>query len=145
VGIRGLGQGVAQSVVEGVVDQPAARPDPDRAVGTIQLPLAQGLALLLNQKLRGRGVFRLLFFAPFVLSEVITGVLFTMIFSPPSGLANHLLGAVGLESVASTWPADTSIVLYSLFFVSLFFVMTWKYFGFHMILYLAGRQTSRTS
>lgn len=89
----------------------------------IQLPLALGIALLLNQKLRGRAVFRLLFFAPYVLSEVIAGVLFTMIFSASRGLGGSaLLG-------------DPKIVLYTLFFV-----ITWKYFGFHMILFLAGRQ-----
>lgn len=89
----------------------------------IQLPLALGIALLLNQKLRGRAVFRLLFFAPYVLSEVIAGVLFTMIFSASRGIGTaDLLG-------------NPKIVLYTLFFV-----ITWKYFGFHMILYLAGRQ-----
>jgi raffinose/stachyose/melibiose transport system permease protein len=90
----------------------------------IQLPLALGIALLLNQRFRGRAVFRLLFFAPYVLSEVIAGVLFTMIFSASRGLvAGDLLG-------------NPKIVLYTLFFV-----ITWKYFGFHMVLYLAGRQS----
>ncbi|MFV2009933.1 MULTISPECIES: carbohydrate ABC transporter permease [unclassified Micromonospora] len=102
---------------------------------TVQLPLALGLALLLNQKLRGRAVYRVLFFAPYVLSEVITAVLFTMVFSPNRGLANHVLGLIGLESLSSTWLSDPSTVLYSVFLV-----MTWKYFGFHMILLLAGRQ-----
>ncbi|WBB95557.1 MULTISPECIES: sugar ABC transporter permease [unclassified Solwaraspora] len=102
---------------------------------TVQLPLALGLALLLNQKLRGRAVYRVLFFAPYVLSEVITAVLFTMVFSPNRGLANHVLGLVGLESLSSTWLSDPSTVLYSVFLV-----MTWKYFGFHMVLLLAGRQ-----
>ncbi|WFE30007.1 sugar ABC transporter permease [Solwaraspora sp. WMMD791] len=102
---------------------------------TVQLPLALGLALLLNQRLRGRAVYRTLFFAPYVLSEVITAVLFTMVFSPNRGLANHLLGLVGLEALSSTWLSDPSTVLYSVFLV-----MTWKYFGFHMILLLAGRQ-----
>ncbi|GAA3163774.1 sugar ABC transporter permease [Planomonospora alba] len=101
----------------------------------VQLPLALGLALLLNQPLRGRAFYRLLFFAPYVLSEVITGVLFSMFLSPERGMANHLLGLVGLESLASTWLSDPSTVMYSLFLV-----MTWKYFGLHMILYLAGRQ-----
>ncbi|MFL6143950.1 MAG: carbohydrate ABC transporter permease [Labedaea sp.] len=101
----------------------------------VQLPLALGIALLLNQRLRGRAVFRLLFFAPYVLSEVIAGVLFTMIFSPTRGLANHILSVVGLTGLSTTWLADPKIVLYTLFFV-----ITWKYFGFHMILYLAGRQ-----
>jgi len=102
---------------------------------TVQLPLALGLALLLNQKLRGRAVYRVLFFAPYVLSEVITAVLFDMVFSQNRGLANHVLRLVGLESLSSTWLSDPSTVLYSVFLV-----MTWKYFGFHMILLLAGRQ-----
>ncbi|MDG4772534.1 sugar ABC transporter permease [Solwaraspora sp. WMMD792] len=102
---------------------------------TVQLPLALGLALLLNQKLRGRAVYRVLFFAPYVLSEVITAVLFDMVFSQNRGLANHVLALVGLESLSSTWLSDPSTVLYSVFLV-----MTWKYFGFHMILLLAGRQ-----
>jgi raffinose/stachyose/melibiose transport system permease protein len=102
---------------------------------TVQLPMALGLAMLLNQRLRGRALFRLLFFAPYVLSEVITGVLFLQVFSPNHGLVNKTLGAVGLEALGTAWLADRSIVLYSVFFV-----ISWKYFGFHMILYLAARQ-----
>jgi raffinose/stachyose/melibiose transport system permease protein len=100
---------------------------------TVQLPFALAMALLLNQRMRGRALYRVLFFAPYVLSEVITGVLFNMILSPDGGLANQILGWFGLEW---TWLADPSTVL-----PSLFLVMTWKYFGFHMILYLAGRQS----
>ncbi|MFJ2033330.1 carbohydrate ABC transporter permease [Streptosporangium sp. NPDC087985] len=99
---------------------------------TVQLPFALGVAMLLNQRLRGRAVYRLLFFAPYILSEVITGVLFTMILSPDQGIANRILAVVGMESA---WLSDPSTVM-----ASLFLVMTWKYFGFHMILYLAGRQ-----
>ncbi|MFC6081885.1 carbohydrate ABC transporter permease [Sphaerisporangium aureirubrum] len=102
----------------------------------IQLPLSLGLAMLLNQRMRGRAFYRLLFFAPYVLSEVITGVLFTMILSPDGGLANQILRAIGLSSLESSWLAEPSTVMYSVFIV-----MTWKYFGFHMILYLAGRQS----
>ncbi|GIH26808.1 sugar ABC transporter permease [Acrocarpospora phusangensis] len=102
----------------------------------IQLPLALAIALLLNQKMRGRAFYRLLFFMPYVLSEVITAVLFTMILSPERGLANELLAFVGLESLESTFLSEPSTVMYSLMIV-----MTWKYFGFHMILYLAGRQS----
>lgn len=101
----------------------------------LQLPAALGLAMLLNQRLRGRRLYRLVFFAPYVLSEVITAVLFTMIFSPESGLVNHLLTSVGLDGLAMAWLAEPSIVMYTVFLV-----ISWKYFGFHMILYLAGRQ-----
>jgi len=99
----------------------------------IQLPLALGIALLLNQRLRGRAFYRVVFFAPYVLSEAITAVLFMLILSPSVGLANQILGIVGLDGLE--WFADQSTVL-----LSLFLVITWKYFGLHMILYLTGRQ-----
>jgi raffinose/stachyose/melibiose transport system permease protein len=102
---------------------------------TIQIPVSLALAMLLNQPLRGRRIYRMLFFAPYVLSEVVTAVLFTMIFSPNQGLANHVTQAIGLGDLGATWLADTDTVMYSLFFV-----ISWKYFGFHTILYLAGRQ-----
>ncbi|MDB1088104.1 sugar ABC transporter permease [Streptomyces sp. ACA25] len=102
----------------------------------IQLPLSLALALLLNQQMRGRAIYRLLFFAPYVLSEVITAVLFTMLLSPDSGLVNFLLRSVGLESLERAWLADPDTVL-----MALFFVISWKFFGFHTILYLAGRQS----
>jgi raffinose/stachyose/melibiose transport system permease protein len=100
----------------------------------IQLPFSLALALLVNQKIRMRSVYRVVFFAPYVLSEVITGVLFTMILSPESGLVNKLLAVVNVEGQA--WLGNTSTVL-----LALFFVISWKYFGFHMILYLAARQS----
>jgi raffinose/stachyose/melibiose transport system permease protein len=99
----------------------------------VQLPVALGLALLLNQPLRFRGLYRLIFFAPYVLSEVITAILFTMVLSPNAGLINELLEVVGVSG--QTWLSDPDTVL-----VTLFFVTSWKYFGFHMSLYLAGRQ-----
>ncbi len=102
----------------------------------LQLPFALAMAVLLNQDLRGRAVYRLLFFAPYVLSEVITGVLFLMIFQPGSGPADHLLGTAGLGGLGGRWFSDGSTVL-----ITLFLVMTWKYFGFHMMLYLAGLQS----
>ncbi|WP_433501643.1 carbohydrate ABC transporter permease [Sphaerimonospora sp. CA-214678] len=100
----------------------------------IQLPMALGIALLLNQRIPGRAVYRLVFFAPYIVSEAITAVLFGLIMQPgDDGLANQLLGFFGIPGVE--WFADQKIVLFSLFLV-----MTWKYFGFHMIIYIAGRQ-----
>jgi raffinose/stachyose/melibiose transport system permease protein len=99
----------------------------------VQLPIALGLALLLNQRLRFRGLYRLIFFAPYVLSEVITGILFTMVLSPNCGLVNELFDVFGISG--QTWLSDPDTAL-----VALFFVTSWKYFGFHMSLYLAGRQ-----
>lgn len=102
----------------------------------VQLPFALFTAVLLNQRLRGRAVYRMLFFAPYILSEVVTAVLFTMIFLPGAGMADHLAGFLGLEGLQGKWLADPSTVM-----PTLFVVMIWKYFGFHMMLFLAGLQS----
>ena len=100
----------------------------------VQLPFALGIAMILNARLRGRALLRILFFAPFVLSEVVTGVIWTLMLQP-GGLADASLDRVGLDPLIQQWLADPGIVLYTLFVV-----ISWKYFGFHMILYLAGLQ-----
>ncbi|MER7829414.1 sugar ABC transporter permease [Streptomyces sp. NPDC095602] len=102
---------------------------------TVQLPFALFTAVLLNQRLRGRAVYRMLFFAPYILSEVVTAVLFTMVFLPGTGMADHLARLLGLEGLQGKWLADPSTVM-----PTLFLVMVWKYFGFHMMLFLAGLQ-----
>jgi len=100
----------------------------------VQIPFALGLALMLNRKFRGRAILRLIFFAPYVIAEVITAIVWSLLLQP-NGLAEHLLTAIGLEDAYSPWLADTDTVL-----IALFFIITWKYFGFHMILLLAGLQ-----
>ena len=100
----------------------------------LQLPFALFLAVLLDQDLRGRSLMRLLFFAPYVLSEVVTAVVWRQIFRP-DGLLDTGVSAVAGEQVQGLWIANPDIVLYSVFFV-----VSWKYFGFHMILMLAGLQ-----
>jgi raffinose/stachyose/melibiose transport system permease protein len=100
----------------------------------IQLPFALGLALLLNRRMRGRAILRLFFFVPFVVSEVITAIVWTLMLQP-HGLADKTLAASGLGFVSKEWLADPAVVLYTVFVV-----ISWKYFGFHMILYLAGLQ-----
>jgi raffinose/stachyose/melibiose transport system permease protein len=100
----------------------------------LQIPFALGLALLLNVKLPGRALLRTLFFAPYILSEVVTGVVWRQILRP-DGLLDQSLTAIGAEGLIHEWLGDPDIVLYSLFFV-----ISWKYFGFHMILILAGLQ-----
>lgn len=102
----------------------------------IQLPLALGLALLVGRgKLHGKRFFRAMLFIPYVFSEVITAIIWRYVFSPGGGLVNQVLLAIipGYEPIA--WLAEREIVLYAYFAV-----LTWKYFGFHMILYMAGLQ-----
>jgi len=103
---------------------------------TIQLPLSLALALMVGRNLRGRAFFRTIFFMPYVLSEVITGIMWLILYNPDSkrGFINALLTLIpGLK--AQPWLGDTRTVL-----LAIFVVLTWKYFGFHMLLYLAGLQ-----
>jgi raffinose/stachyose/melibiose transport system permease protein len=104
---------------------------------TIQLPLSLGLALLVGRgKLAGRKIFRAFLFIPYVFSEVITAIIWRYVLSPDEGaLLNTVLHTFFPNMERIGWLADRSVVLYALFIV-----LTWKYFGFHMILYMAGLQ-----
>jgi len=101
----------------------------------IQLPLALGLALLVRGIVRGRALFRTVFFLPFVLSEVVTGVIWNFIYRPQGGLINILFQSFAPGLADTALLAEPSTVLYALFIV-----ITWKFFGYHMILYIAGLQ-----
>jgi raffinose/stachyose/melibiose transport system permease protein len=100
----------------------------------LQIPAALALAMLLNSRIKGRAALRMLFFAPYVLSEVVTGVVWRQILRP-GGMLDQGLDAVGAGGLSREWLADPNVVLYSMFFV-----ISWKYFGFHMIILLAGLQ-----
>ncbi len=103
---------------------------------TIQLPIAMLLALLVGRgNLPGRRFFRLLLFIPYVFSEVITAIIFKYVLHPQDGLANWAFGHLipGYQNIG--WLGERDIVIYVIFAV-----LTWKYFGYYMILYMAGLQ-----
>jgi len=101
----------------------------------LQLPLALALAVLVGRDLPGRGFFRTIFFLPYVLSEVNVAIMWMLLYNPDPdrGLLNAIAVLLGAEPVG--WLSNTNIVL-----LSVFAALTWKYFGFHMLLYLAGLQ-----
>jgi raffinose/stachyose/melibiose transport system permease protein len=100
----------------------------------IQIPFSLGLAVLLNRRFPGRAVFRLLFFVPYVLSEAITGIVFRLLLQP-GALIDSSLQTAGLGGLIQDWLGDANVVM-----ITLFVIISWKYFGFHMILLLAGLQ-----
>lgn len=100
----------------------------------VQIPFALVLALALNRDFPGRTVLRLLFFAPYVIAEVIAGLLFQLMLTP-DGLVDKAMESAGLGGLVQLWLADPSIVMFVLFVI-----ISWKYFGFHMIIMLAGLQ-----
>jgi raffinose/stachyose/melibiose transport system permease protein len=102
----------------------------------IQLPFALALAIMVGRDLRGRAFFRTIFFLPYVLSEVITAIIWMSLLSPdPSrGLVNALLVLIpGIH--AQAFLSDLRLVM-----ISIFVVLTWKYFGLYTLLFTAGLQ-----
>jgi ABC-type sugar transport system permease subunit len=106
----------------------------------LQLPLALGLAVLLNQKwLRGREFLRLAFFSPNLLGQVFVGVLFSVLFVPQYGLVNRALHALFHTSLDIKWLTDPALVMPAIVLTSL-----WLYVGFNMIYFLAALQAVDT-
>jgi len=101
----------------------------------LQGPAAVGLALLLNQKMRGRSLVRVLIFVPYVVSEVIVGTGWSLMLQT-SGAVNDLLIKVGLPDWTVDWLSDPDIAIWSLMLI-----ISWKYIGFAVILFLAGLQS----
>ncbi len=102
----------------------------------IQLPIALGLAIMVGRDLPGRGFFRMIFFLPYVLSEVITAIIWLGLLSPDPerGLINALLTLIpGVEPVM--FLSDMNLVM-----ICIFMVLTWKYFGLYILLFMAGLQ-----
>ncbi|MBN3932930.1 sugar ABC transporter permease [Streptomyces verrucosisporus] len=101
----------------------------------IQGPLAIVLALLLNQRIRGRSTIRVLIFVPYIISEVIVGTGWSLLLQS-NGAVNDLLRSIGLGSLETDWIADPDLAIWTLMVI-----ITWKYIGFAVILMLAGLQS----
>ena len=101
----------------------------------IQLPVALGLALLLNHpRLRGRAIFRLIFFSPSLVGLVFVGLLFSLIFQKRTGLIN-----AGLHSLFAGWNPEFPW-LDQYLMPSLILASVWLYAGFNMVYFLAALQ-----
>jgi raffinose/stachyose/melibiose transport system permease protein len=99
----------------------------------IQLPLALMLALILAERFRGVVALRMLFFLPYILAEIATGLIFSFVYDGDYGLVAsiwHWFGAEAPHLLASTQTAMVAVLI----------VIVWKYFGFHMMLYIAALQ-----
>ena len=99
----------------------------------MQGPLAILMALLLNQKMRGRSIIRVLIFVPYVVSEAIIGIGLKLMLST-DGAVNGLLADIGIHTKVA-WLSNPSVAIWTLMFI-----LTWKYIGFAVILMLAGLQ-----
>jgi raffinose/stachyose/melibiose transport system permease protein len=100
----------------------------------IQLPLALTLALMLAEKFRGAVALRMLFFLPYVLAEIATGLIFSFVYDGDYGLLASIYRLFGAEAPHLLASPQTSML-------AILIVIVWKYFGFHMMLFIAALQS----
>ncbi|NNH05682.1 carbohydrate ABC transporter permease [Cellulomonas fimi] len=100
----------------------------------LQGPAAILIALLLNRRMRGQSLIRVLIFVPYVISEVVVGTGWSLMLQS-TGALNDLLEKVGLGGLQNEWLSDPDIAIWTLMGI-----ITWKYIGFAVILFLAGLQ-----
>lgn len=105
----------------------------------ITMMLSLGLAVLINQKLKGIGIFRTAIFFPYVASVVAVAAVWQMLFQKDMGLINEVLRALGVTDVPG-WFASPKWALPGVIIVNI-----WKNMGYYMIIYLAALQDVPTS
>ena len=99
----------------------------------IGMVLALGLALALNQPLRGIALIRTAYFLPVVTSATAVGLVWAWIYSPANGLLNQVIGAIGLPP--QRWISDPFWAMPSIIAMSI-----WQGLGINVIVFLAGLQ-----
>ena len=99
----------------------------------IQLPLALWLSTMVSNRIPGAVVFRLIFFMPYVLADVAAGLIWRFVYDGDYGL---FAAIASFFNVAAPYVlADRHLAIYAVLAV-----IVWKYFGFHMMLFIAGLQ-----
>ena len=103
--------------------------------GRVSLCMVLGLilAVVLNQKLKGRGLYRALIFSPYVTSTAATSLLWAWVFEPTHGVLNFILSCLGIHGprwlTSTTWALPAIIIM-----------DVWRLVGYTMTIFLAGLQ-----
>lgn len=88
------------------------------------------LAILLNQKIRGITIYKILIYLPVVVSIVVAAIAFKWLYAQ-EGILNYFVNLIGLNSIG--WLTDTRFAIYSVIIVTI-----WKGIGYYMMIYLAS-------
>ncbi|MEO0803473.1 MAG: sugar ABC transporter permease [Cyanobacteria bacterium J06642_2] len=99
----------------------------------VLLPL--GLAIAVNQKLKGIHWFRVAYYVPVIVSIVVAGIAWKWIYAE-SGLLNYILSWLAFQPVRISWLTQPNLAL-----VAIAMVTVWKGLGYYMVIYLAGLQS----
>lgn len=104
----------------------------------LTIPISLVLAVILNGKLRGRGVLRAVFFMPTVISTAVISVVFYILFNSYNGMINQLLMKFGVVGGPIAWFGPKLAML------TVIIVAVWGAIGNYMLLFLAGLQSIPT-
>ncbi len=106
------------------------------ALGTIPASIGLGLlaALLLNAPIRGRGLYRTLYFAPVVAPMIASALVFAWLVSPFGGIVNDVLGLLGIQPINFLHNVHWAMIIVIIYSV-------WQVVGYNMVIYLAALQS----
>ena len=99
----------------------------------VQLPFALLVALMISDKIKGATFFRTIFFLPYILAEIVTGLIWAYIYDGNYGLVAGIWGFLGIDPPFMVGDKDLALI-------AILIVIFWKYFGIHMMIYIAGLQ-----
>jgi multiple sugar transport system permease protein len=104
---------------------------------TVPMSMILGLliALLLNQQIRARGLFRTCFYLPVVTPLVVAAIIWKWVYNGDYGLLNYYLMRIGLIDEPLLWLSNKSLAMPAVAIMSI-----WKGVGFNMVIFLAGLQ-----
>jgi ABC-type sugar transport system permease subunit len=94
------------------------------------------LALLVDNVIKGKTFFRNIIFIPVLLSGIVLGFIWSIMYNSNFGIINAILETVGLEQLTQDWLGNPDLARFSLIIT-----MVWKNLGYHMIIYLAALQS----
>lgn len=91
-------------------------------------------AVILERKIKGKDLFKVIFFVPTMLSSIVVGYMWSFIFDPMNGLFNKLFTFFNLSELAKiNLLGNPKLALYTIIFTLL-----WQYTGYTMVIYIAG-------
>jgi raffinose/stachyose/melibiose transport system permease protein len=103
---------------------------------TMPLVTALVLAILVADIRRGRTLFRVGLFTPYVLSAAVVAVLWSQIYNPSIGIVNVTLRTIGLPALARGWLGETGTAIYAVGVAN-----SWHSYGFAFVVFLAALET----
>jgi multiple sugar transport system permease protein len=97
------------------------------------MAIALAIAVVLNKKLRGKGIYRTLYFVPMVAAPAAVTMVWRWLYNYNFGFINHILVNLGLEKIK--WTENPNLALYSIAIIGI-----WSTIGYSMVILLAGLQ-----